>query len=94
MPTIPATAIYHCAGLSQTAVGVYAGREFADKARAALDRVLDREGAGDIAVTGPTTIVLDRLADLRDCPICPAQAGEPCLSPATGEIHATHRGRR
>ncbi len=44
--------------------------------------------------TAPVVLEIGPLDSLRDCPTCPAQGGEVCHSPATGEPCATHRGRR
>ena len=44
--------------------------------------------------TAPVGLEIGPLDSLRDCPTCPAQGGEVCYSPATGEPCATHRGRR
>ena len=44
--------------------------------------------------TAPVVLEIGPLDSLRDCPTCPAQGGEVCYSPATGEPCETHRGRR
>lgn len=44
--------------------------------------------------TAPIVLEIGPLESLRDCPTCPAQGGEVCVSPATGQPTATHRGRR
>lgn len=56
-----------------------------------------REAQTDPGVTyytAPVVLEIGPLESLRDCPTCPAQGGEICYSPATGEPCATHRGRR